>query len=76
MKRLRKVRVFSTLALFGLVILAGFMALKTLAFSSKQIPVEPVSLPAPPQGAVSRLVAAIRVPTVSREEGIDSLAFR
>lgn len=74
MKKL--LRLFLFAVLFGLVILAGVLTMKTLAFSSKQIPVESTETPEAPAGAVQRLAEAVRFPTVSSDIGADTAAFQ
>ena len=54
------------MAIFSLVILAGVMTINTLSFSSKQIPVEAVELPPPPEGATARLAQAALQAVVGR----------
>ena len=69
-------RLLFRLGLFILVIIGGIITVSTLAFSSKQIPVEPVTAPTVDDAVLERLSAAIRIPTVSYDNGVDTLAFR
>lgn len=68
-------RLLLRLAIFSIVILAGVMTVNTLSFSSKQIPVDAVELPPPPEGAAARLAQAVQFPTVSADDHIDTAAF-
>ncbi len=73
MKKL--LRILLRLGIFALIILAGIMGIKTLSFSSRQIPVETVQLPPAPEQAPLRLAKAISFPTVSKEGWVDTAAF-
>lgn len=73
MKKL--LRLLLRLGLFALIILAGIMGIKTLSFSSKQIPVEAVQLPPAPEQGPQRLAKALSFPTVSKEGWVDTAAF-
>jgi len=74
MKKL--LRRFLGFASAGLLILVGVLFINTLGFRSRQLPVEPVELQPAPDGAVERLQAAVRLPTISQYDRIDTLAFR
>jgi len=63
------------LSLFALVIVLGIVAIRTVSFASRQIEVEPASLPPVPDAAVARLARAVQFPTVSTAEGVDTAAF-
>lgn len=68
-------RLFLRLAIFAFVIIAGIATVKTVGFTSKQIPVEPVEPIAIPEEAVERLSKAVQIPTISEENKIDTAAF-
>lgn len=61
------------LALVGMVII---FTLNTMRFSSKQVNVEKVAPIAVEGGAIERLAEAIRIPTLSYEDHIDTAAFQ
>ena len=69
-------RLFFRLALFGLVIITGVMIIRTIAFSSRQLPVEPAQQAAVDKAAPGRLAKAITLPTLSNRSPLDSAAFR
>ena len=74
MRKLR--RLLLTLFLLGLVALAAVFTVNTISFSSKQITVQPVEPVKVSNEAVERLAAAVRIPTISYDSGIDTAAFR
>ncbi len=61
--------------LIGIVILFGILTVNTLGFGSKQVPIAPVEEVAVDPEARVRLQQAIRIPTISLPEGIDTQAF-
>lgn len=64
------------LLLLGLLLLFGIIAVNTVLFPSRQIPVDPVA-PAPvDEAAITRLSQAVQIPTVSQKGWIDTAAFR
>lgn len=68
-------RLLSRLLLFAIVIIAGVMGTKTVGFSSKQIPMESITCEAVDPMAIERFAQALRIPTISYEDHIDSSAF-
>lgn len=60
---------------FAVLIILGVVVVKTLSFGSRQVPVDAMVGFAVDDGAVQRLAEAIRYPTVSTEEGVDTAAF-
>lgn len=73
MKKL--LRLLSRLFLFVFVIITGFVILNFLRFSSQQVEVDLIN-PIPLDSGVSqRLSEAIRIPTISYEDHIDTFAF-
>ena len=73
MRRLR--RLFLTLLLLVLLVFAGIFTVNTIQFSSLQIAVEPVEPAKISYDAIERLAAAVRIPTISYEDGLDTAAF-
>lgn len=73
MRRLR--RIFYFLFLLALLAVAVLFTVNTIQFSGKQIVAEPVEPAKISYDAVERLAAAVRIPTVSREDGLDTAAF-
>ena len=69
------VRLLFRLFLFVLVVVTGIMTVRTIAFSSRQIPVEPVVLPPSDPQALERFVGALQIPTISYAGQMDSQAF-
>ena len=67
-------RLLRRLFLIGLLLLAGILLLNTLRSTSLQIATVPLSPAMVSVEAVSHLQAAVRIPTVSRVEEIDTLA--
>lgn len=74
MKRL--LRLLFRLLLIALLVMAVIFTYNTITFSSKQIVVEPVAPINIDDAAVERLASAIRIPTISYEDHIDTAAFR
>lgn len=76
-KRVRRLfRGIFRLAFLALVILIGIITVKTVAFSSRQIPVEPVQQVKIDAGAAARLAQALQFPTVADEVHFDTAVFR
>lgn len=69
------VRLILRLAIFAFVIIAGVATVKTVGFTSKQIPVEPVEPIAIPESAIEHLAKAVQIPTVSEENKVDTTAL-
>ena len=74
MKKLRRL-LFRLFFLF-LLIWAVIFTVNTISFSSKQINVAPVEPIAIKEDAVERLASAVRIPTLSHEDHIDTTAFK
>ncbi|MCB0520111.1 MAG: M20/M25/M40 family metallo-hydrolase [Lewinellaceae bacterium] len=74
MRRLR--RLIFALIILGLIAVATLFTVNTISFSSKQINVEAIEPLKISYEAVARLAAAVKYPTVSLEESIDTAAFR
>jgi carboxypeptidase PM20D1 len=68
-------RLLFRLSLFALFIIGGIVAIRTIAFSSRQIPVEPVEKTAVSDEVVGRLSQALTFPTISGEGFVDTAAF-
>lgn len=60
------------LAIFCLI---AFLVYNTIAFTSQQIDAEKIAIEALPDSAVFRLSQALSIPTVSRRDTMDTLAF-
>ncbi len=73
MRKLR--RLLLTLFLFGLIALATVFTVNTISFTSKQVSVKPVEPVKVGDDAVQRLAAAVRIPTISYPDRIDTAAF-
>ncbi|HFA52240.1 MAG TPA: M20/M25/M40 family metallo-hydrolase [Bacteroidetes bacterium] len=73
MKKLR--RLLFRILLIGLSVMAAIFAFNTYTFPSKQIKVEPVSPMEIGDAVIERLAAAVRIPTLSYEDHIDTAAF-
>lgn len=61
--------------MFAFVIVAGIATVKTIGFSSKQIPVQPVEEVAVEDAVAKRLAKALSIPTIARKASFDSLPF-
>lgn len=73
MRKLR--RLLLTLFLLGLIALATVFTVNTIAFTSKQISVKPVEPAKVSNETVERLAGAVKIPTVSYTDHIDTAAF-
>lgn len=73
MKKL--LRLLLRLSFFAIIIIIGIMAVKTVGFTSKQIPVEPVEAVAIDDASIKRFAQAIQIPTTSRENEQDTAAL-
>lgn len=71
----RFIRLILRLAIFAFVIILGIATVKTVGFTSKQIPVEPVEPIAISDNAIEHFVKAIQIPTVSEENKVDTTAL-
>jgi len=73
MRKLRRL----LLRFFGLILLVTLIILvfNTLTFNSKQSEVEAYNAPAIPPDVVSHLQSAIRIPTISESDRVDSTVF-
>lgn len=69
------IRLLIRLFIFGIVIVIGVMTVKTVTFTSRQIPITPVKPIAIDDTAVQRLSQAIQIPTISQSDQIDTIAF-
>ncbi len=69
------IRLLVRLLIWGLVVLLGIMAVKTMLFQSKQIPVPAVAPIAIEDDVIQRLTHAIQIPTISHTAHIDTAAF-
>lgn len=68
-------RLILRLAIFAFIIIVGIATVKTVGFTSKQIPVEPVEPIAIPESAIEHLSKAVQIPTVSEENKVDTTAL-
>lgn len=68
-------RLLFRLLFFAIIIIVGIMTVKTVGFTSRQIPVEPVEAIVIDDAPIERLAQAIQVPTVSRENEQDTAAL-
>ncbi len=73
MKKLR--RLLFRLLLFVLLIIIGVVCFKTLTYTPKQFVYAPVEKVVVSDAVVKRLAEAVRFPTVSYEDRVDTLAF-
>lgn len=73
MKKLR--RLLFRLIFLGLLIFTGIFSVNYISFPSKQISVDPVESVKVEDAVVKRLAGAIRIPTISKENYIDTSAF-
>lgn len=71
----KRLRSLLRLLILGIVIVIGIIVVKTMTFASKQIEVAPVQKVPIPVSNIQHLVQAIRLPTVSQEGLIDTMAF-
>ena len=69
------IRLLIRLCLFAFVVIAGIATVKTIAFSSKQIPVNPVETIMVKEDAAQRLAEALAIPTIAQQGNLDSLPF-
>lgn len=60
---------------FLLTVLLLILVVNTIRFSSKQIPVDPITIAPLGEGPVQRLAKAIQIPTISTQLPEDSAAF-
>ena len=74
MKKL--LRLLSRLLLFGFLFIIVVFAYNTIRFSSKQIKVDAVESAKVEDAAVERLADAVRIPTLSFENRVDTAAFQ
>lgn len=70
-----RIKLLFRLFIFSLVILTGIMTVKTVTFSSKQIPVSPMTPVTVDESVMKRLSQAIQLPTISQAGQIDTLSF-
>jgi carboxypeptidase PM20D1 len=72
-------RFFKVLFVLCLLFLSGIITvftINTISFSSKQIAVPPVEQVKVSRMAIERLSEAVKIPTISYEDGMDTAAFR
>ena len=74
MKKLR--RLLFRLLLLAIIVVAAIFTYNTIRFSSKQIKVDTVEQMSIEDAVVDRLANAVRIPTLSYEDRVDSVAFR
>ena len=74
MKKLR--RLLFRLLLLALLVMAVIFTYNTMTFSSQQIKVDAVEPIKIEDDAVDRLANAVRIPTLSHDDHVDSAAFR
>ena len=69
-------RLLFRFVLLLLVIIFAILVIKTISFSSKQIEVQAIEKIPIDDSVLDRFAKAIKIPTVSTEEGIDSAVFQ
>lgn len=69
-------RLLSRITLLILVIIIAVVVIKTISYSSKQIQVQAIKKFPIDDSVIDRFAKAIKIPTVSTEEGIDSAVFQ
>lgn len=60
-------RLLFRLLFFAIIVIAGIMTVKTVGFTSKQIPIEPIEAIAIHDTPIQRFAQAIQIPTISHD---------